>query len=75
MSRTFHHGERRRIRVKGIRRAQPDTRLMARALIEFARAEGLHEAEAAHRARRRQPDQSKDPKAKGDSASSKEGSA
>ena len=45
MSRTFHNGER-RIRVRGIRREQPDLRRLARALIEFARAEAERDAEA-----------------------------
>lgn len=48
MSRSFHHGERRRIRVKGIRRAHPDTRLMARALVEYARAEAERQSGANH---------------------------
>jgi hypothetical protein len=48
MSRTYHHGER-RIRVRGIKRDQPDLRRIARALIEFAQAEAEQEAEALHK--------------------------
>ena len=55
MSRTFHHGERRRIRVKGIRRQHPDTQLMARALVEYARAEQQRLAQTEHTRSRRQP--------------------
>lgn len=46
MSRTYHHGER-RIKVRGIRRDQPDLRRVARAVVELAqmRAEALAEAE------------------------------
>jgi hypothetical protein len=69
MSRTFHHGERRRIRVKGIRREHPDTRLMARALIEYARAEQEEQSQPPHTRSRRQPGkphhQPKDTPAKG----------
>lgn len=48
MSRTFHHGER-RIRVRGIRRTDPDLRKLARALIDLAQAETEAEAEQQHR--------------------------
>ena len=47
MSRTFHHGKR-QIRVKGVRRAEPDLRRLGRALIEFARMQAEAEAEAEH---------------------------
>jgi cell division protein FtsL len=47
MSRTYHHGKR-RIRVKGIRRKEPDLRKLGRALIEFARMQAENEAEADH---------------------------
>ncbi len=50
MSRTFHHGER-RIRVRGVRREDPDLRKLARALIDLAQAQA--EAEAQHK---QQPD-------------------
>lgn len=50
MSRTFHHGER-RIRVRGIRRTDPDLRKLARALIDLALAEAEAEAEHEHRKR------------------------
>lgn len=48
MSRTFHHGER-RIRVRGIRRASPDLRRLARALIELAQAQAETDAAAQDR--------------------------
>lgn len=50
MSRTFHHGER-RIRVRGIRRKDPDLRKLARALIDLVQAEAEAEAEEQHRMR------------------------
>jgi hypothetical protein len=50
MSRTFHHGER-RIRVRGIRRKDPDLRKLARALVDLALAEAEAEAEEQHRRR------------------------
>lgn len=50
MSRTFHHGER-RIRVRGIRRKDPDLRKLARALIDLVQAEAEAEAEEQHRSR------------------------
>lgn len=43
MSRTFHHGER-RIRVKGVRRDQPDMKRLSRALIELAKAQAEADA-------------------------------
>lgn len=58
MSRTFHHGDR-RIRVRGIRRAQPDIPKLARALIELAQAQAEAEARAEHQARAK-----KDPRAR-----------
>lgn len=48
MSRTYHHGER-HIRVRGVRREQPDLRRLARVIIEIAEAEAEHEAETEHR--------------------------
>lgn len=50
MSRTFHHGER-RIRVRAIRRDDPDLRKLARAFIELARVEAEAEAAADHQKR------------------------
>ncbi len=50
MSRTFHHGDR-RIRVRGIRRDDPDLRKLARALIDLVQAEAEAEAEEQHRRR------------------------
>jgi hypothetical protein len=47
MSRTFHDGER-RIRVRAIRRKEPDLRKLARALIELARAQAEADAQAEH---------------------------
>ncbi len=49
MSRTFHNGER-RIRVRGVRRKDPDLRKLARALIELARAQTEAEAQQQHEA-------------------------
>lgn len=48
MSRTYHHGKDRRIRVRGIRRPT-DLRRLARALIELEQAQAEAEAEAQHR--------------------------
>lgn len=50
MSRTYHRGER-RIRVRGIRRNDPDYRKLARALIELAQAQTEAEARADHEGR------------------------
>ena len=50
MSRTFHHGER-HIRVRGIRREDPDLRKLARALIEIVQAQAVAEAEQQHKQR------------------------
>ena len=47
MSRTFHHGER-RIRVRAIRRTDPDLSKLARALLDLAQAQNEAEAEAQH---------------------------
>jgi hypothetical protein len=47
VSRTFHDGAR-RIRVRAIRREQPDLRKLARALIELAQAQAEAEAQAEH---------------------------
>jgi len=47
MSRTFHHRER-RIRVRAIRRKEPDLRKLARALIELAQAQAEADAQAEH---------------------------
>jgi hypothetical protein len=44
MSRTFHHGER-RIRVKEVRRDQPDMKRLSRALIELAKAQAETDAQ------------------------------
>jgi hypothetical protein len=45
MSRTFHGGER-RIRVRGIRRKEPDIRRLGRAIVELALAQAQAELEA-----------------------------
>ena len=50
MSRTYRRGER-RIRVRGIRRKNPDLRKLARALIELAQAQAEAEAQGEHEAR------------------------
>jgi hypothetical protein len=50
MSRTFHHGER-RIRVRAIRRKEPDLRKLAGALIDLAQAQ--LEADAERQQKRR----------------------
>ena len=47
MSRTYHRGER-RIRVRGIRRRDPDLRKLGRALIELAQAQAEADALAEH---------------------------
>jgi hypothetical protein len=47
MSRTYHHGKDRRIRVRGVRRPT-DLRRLARALIELEAAKAEAEAEAEH---------------------------
>ena len=56
MSRTYHHGKDRQIRVRGVRRPT-DLKRLARALIEleYSRAQAEAEAKAEHR---------KEPKAK-----------
>lgn len=48
MSRTFHDGSR-RVRVRGVRRNQPDLRKLGRALLDIAQAELEAEAQAEHR--------------------------
>ena len=53
MSRTFHDGSR-RIRVRGIRRKQPDLRKLGQALLDIVQAEAEALAEQEHR--RKQPD-------------------
>jgi hypothetical protein len=47
MSRTYHHGKDRRIRVRGIRRPT-DLRRLARALIDLEAARAEAEAKAEH---------------------------
>jgi hypothetical protein len=47
MSRTYHHGKDRRIRVRGIRRPT-DVKRLARALIELEAAQAEAEAKAEH---------------------------
>jgi hypothetical protein len=47
MSRTYHHGKDRRLRVRGIRRPT-DLRRLARVLIELEAAQAEAEAEAEH---------------------------
>jgi hypothetical protein len=52
MSRTYRRGER-RIRVRGIRRKNPDIPKLARALIELAQVQLEAEAQAEHEVRRK----------------------
>lgn len=54
MSRTYHHGRERKIRVRGIRR-KTDIRRLARALIEleYSQAKAEAEAEAQHKGAKR----------------------
>jgi hypothetical protein len=56
MSRTYHHGKERRIRVRGVRRPT-DLRRLARALIEleYTQAQAEAEAEAEDRQAKRKP--------------------
>lgn len=54
MSRTYHHGKNRDIRVRGIRRPT-DLRRLSQALIDLSQAQAEAEAEAEHK----QEDQSK----------------
>lgn len=65
MSRTFHHGKERRIRVRGVRRPT-DLKRLARALIEleYQQAQVEAEAEAAHLAKRAKSPRSDDAKRK-----------
>lgn len=53
MSRTYHHGRERRIRVRGVRRPT-DLKRLAKVLIELEAAKAEAEAESSHRANRRQ---------------------
>jgi hypothetical protein len=48
MSRTFHHGKDRRIRVRGIRRPT-DLKRLARVLIDLEAAKAEAEAEVEHK--------------------------
>lgn len=48
MSRTYHHGKDRRIRVRGIRRPT-DLRRLARTLIELERAKAEADAEVEYK--------------------------
>lgn len=56
MSRTFHHGKDRRIRVRGVRRST-DLKRLARALIEleYNQAQAEAEAEAEHQQSKPKP--------------------
>jgi hypothetical protein len=47
MSRTYHHGQDRNIRVRGVRRPT-DLRRLARVLIDLEQAQAEAEAEAEH---------------------------
>jgi hypothetical protein len=60
MSRTYHHGKGRQIRVRGVRR-RTDLRRLARALIEleYQAAQAEAEAEAEHRDRKQTKPKSK----------------
>jgi hypothetical protein len=51
MSRTFHHGER-RVRVRAIRRKEPDLRKLAGALIDLAQAQLEADTERQHKRRK-----------------------
>jgi hypothetical protein len=50
MSRTFHDGSR-RIRVRGIRRKQPDLRKLGLALLDIVQAEAERQAAEEHQRR------------------------
>lgn len=50
MSRTFHDGSR-RIRVRGIRRKQPDLRKLGQALLDIVQLEAEAQAERQHKER------------------------
>jgi hypothetical protein len=67
MSRTYHHGKERHIRVRGIRRPT-DLRRLARALIELEAAQAEAEAAAEH------DKQAKGKRAKGRGRASDDGS-
>lgn len=64
MSRTYHHGKDRRIRVRGERRAT-DVRRLARALIELEYQKAQEEAVAEAEHRRKQEARRKKRKPKG----------
>ncbi len=49
MSRTYHHGKNKRIRVRGVRRPT-DLKRLAKVLIELEAAKAEAEAESSHRA-------------------------
>lgn len=55
MSRTFHDGSR-RIRVRGIRRKQPDLRKLGLALLDIVQAEAEARAAEEHQRRQQQND-------------------
>lgn len=63
MSRTYHHGKDRRIRVRDVRRRPTDARRLARALIELefqaAQAEATAEAEHREKQAKRRPSRGK----------------
>ncbi len=61
MSRTFHHGKDRRIRVRGIRRPT-DLQRLARVLIELERAKAEAAAEAEHKAQEPKQKKQREPK-------------
>lgn len=50
MSRTFHDGSR-QLRVRGIRRKQPDLRKLGQALLDIVQAEAEAQAQREHDAR------------------------
>lgn len=73
MSRTYHDGSR-RIRVRGIRRKEPELRKLAAALLDIAQAQLEAEAERDHK-RSQQPDNVVDlrpKKRRGDAGSEKD---
>lgn len=51
MSRTYHHGKKRdlKVRIHAIKRDKPDFKRLSRALIELAEAELEKEAQCEHR--------------------------
>ena len=52
MSKKRKHQSERRLRVRGVRRQPPDTRRIARVLLELAQAQAEADAQAEHRAPR-----------------------